>query len=257
MYHTAPVLFEFGARIIRISKTLALKGGGYTAPSEARNMIFAAKQKHLRVPRVHRVFQCRLPEEPDEDTCFILMDYIPGMSLDRCWSSLDDTTRLEVISQISSMIESMQSIPLNHMPPGPIGGSAGAPFRGCWFSDYSAGPFETSQELEDWLNHKRDVCLRFKRIPRSTPRFEVRDVVLTHQDIAPRNIMLDPDKRVWLIDWAHAGIYPQGFEQAALVKQSRDRVFSDMILSQLTERHDTWISQLYAITFGLTTAALA
>jgi hypothetical protein len=76
------------------------------------------------------------------------------------------------------MIEEMQSITLNHMRPGPIGG--GAPFRGPWFSDYGAGPFDTLQELEDWLNHKLDVCLHLKRAQKDTPRFEFKDTNCAH-----------------------------------------------------------------------------
>jgi hypothetical protein len=88
------------------------------------------------------------------------MDYVSGCTIGDCWEALNERTRDEVTSQVAGMIEQMQSITLNHMRLGPIGG--GAPFRGTWFSDYGAGPFDTLQQLEDWLNHKLDVCLRFK-----------------------------------------------------------------------------------------------
>ncbi|KAH8902074.1 hypothetical protein BR93DRAFT_954145 [Coniochaeta sp. PMI_546] len=256
LYDTAPVLSYQGAKIVRISETLVLKGGGNVAPTEAQNVKFAARQTHIRIPEVHRVFQCSLPEEPMQDSCLIVMDYIPGRSLDQCWSFLDDATRHDVALQTSTMIDSLQSMSLNHMPPGPIGGTPDAPFRGCWFSDYGAGPFATLQDLEDWCNHKIDVCLRFNQAAPNTPRFAFRDVVLTHQDIAPRNLILDPTNQLWLIDWAHAGIYPKGFEHAALVKQSRNQEFSNMVLSHVASSHDTEIKQLLSIQYGLTTAAL-
>ncbi|OBT49687.1 hypothetical protein VE04_10270, partial [Pseudogymnoascus sp. 24MN13] len=49
------------------------------------------------------------------------------------------------------------------------------------------------------------------------------ELVLTHQDIAPRNIILDAEGKAWLIDWAYAGAYPRGFERAAMVRQCEDQ----------------------------------
>ena len=69
------------------------------------------------------------------------MDYVLGFTLEDKWGALNKRTRNKVTSQVAGMIEKMQSITPNDMRPGPIGG--GAPFRGPWFSDYGAGPFDT------------------------------------------------------------------------------------------------------------------
>jgi len=164
LYLTGPILFAYGgSRIVRLSHTLVLKGGGSVLPCEAENMKFAAAYTQIHVPKVHRVFPFRLNGKK-HDTWFIVMDYVPGFTLEDKWEALSERTRNEVTSQVADMIEQMQSITLNHMPPGPIGG--GAPFRGPWFSEYGAGPFDTLQELEDWLNHKLDVCLHLKQAHR-------------------------------------------------------------------------------------------
>jgi hypothetical protein len=41
-------------------------------------------------------------------------------------------------------------------------------------------------------------------------------LVLTHHDLAPRNIKLDRCNQIWLIDWDFAGFYPKYFEYAAM-----------------------------------------
>jgi aminoglycoside phosphotransferase (APT) family kinase protein len=252
LYLTGPVLFGYGGnKLVRLSHTLVLKGGEDVLSCEAENMKFAATHTQIQIPKVHRVFPFRLY---DYDTWFIVMDYISGYTVGDNWKALNKRTRNKVASQVASMIEQMQSITLNHMPPGPIGG--GAPFRGAWFSDYGAGPFDTLQELEDWLNHKLDICLRFKQAPEDTPRFEFKDIVLTHQDIAPRNLILDPSGRLWLIDWAYAGVYPKGFEQATIPKQAGNEQFSELVLSKLSSSYPKETLQLFNIQYGLTTATL-
>jgi len=126
------------------------------------------------------------------------MDYVPGRSVKECWNDLNAEAREKVTTDTARMIEEMQSVPFNNLPPGPIGGQT--PFTGPWFSDHGAGPFETFQELENWFTHTLDVCLRFNQAPGDTPRFKFGDFVLTHQDIAPRSLILHQDDRLWLID---------------------------------------------------------
>lgn len=226
-------------------------------PGEAETMTFAAVHTQIRVPRVYRTFKQHIQDGiVSYDGRFIVMDYIPGQRIDECWDSLNDSAKKNVTTQVAAMIEQMQSMTLNHLPPGPIGGTSGAPLEGCWFSTYGAGPFETLQDLEDWCNHKLDVCLRFKQAPVDTPRFTFRDIVLTHQDIAPRNILLDDEERVWLIDWGYAGVYPKGFEHAAIAVQARNKEFSELVLSQLSSRHEKETRQHLNIRYGLTTGAL-
>jgi len=52
---------------------------------------------------------------------------------------------------------------------------------------------------------------------------------MCHLDIAPRNLLLDGQGRVWILDWAYAGGYPPYFDQAVLMK-SGDRDFTQGLL---------------------------
>ena len=248
-YHTAPVIFRCGAGVVRLSKTLVLKAGLTVSEAEAENMTFAATRVGIRVPRVYRTFKRNITDTKIRG--YIVMDYIPGQTVEECWGSLNDSDKQDVAAQVAALINQMQSKTFNFLPPGPIGGTSGALLQGCWFSTYGAGPFETLQSLEDWCNHKLDVCLRFKQAPVDTPRFTFRDVVLTHQDLAPRNIILDKEKKVWLIDWGHAGIFPKGFEHAAFVVQSASHEeFTSLVLSHLSSRHEKEVLQLANIQYG-------
>lgn len=103
------------------------------------------------------------------------------------------------------------------VPPGPVGGTDGCKFKGPWFTGDGAGPFSTLKDLEDWYSHKIDVCLQLNQLPWYMHRlqgsllglrFRFQTAVLTHQDIAPRNLILDAQGKVWIIDWSLAGVYP-------------------------------------------------
>ena len=258
LFSTTPKLHEYGdVTVVRLSKSLACKGGLGVFPSESQNMIFAAESLGLPVPRVHRTFTADVPGFAKEQLVkahFIVMDYIPGPTVDECWDSLDVDQRQSVAGQVAAMIEKMQSTALE-LPPGPVGWTGSQEFVGPWFTDDGAGPFASLQDLEDWCNHKIDVCIQFKQLEQHVPRFKFRRLVLTHQDIAPRNLVLDAQGKVWMIDWAFAGVYPPGFEQAVLHVREWNREFAEMVLSKLSDRQEHITKQFVNIGYGLSLAA--
>ncbi|KAF5557710.1 kinase-like (PK-like) [Fusarium napiforme] len=259
-YLMAPQLHDYGAiTVSRVSKNYVIKGGPGVAKSEAENMRFAFQTLQLPVPKVHRTFTAEIQEYPGMSTTrlieghFIVMDYVQGLSIDKTWQSFDTSTKEAVAQQVADVIEKMQSTILNDMPVGPIGRAQDAKFQGPWFTDYGAGPFDTLGELEDWCNHKIDVCVMVKQLPPDTTRFKFQDIVLTHQDLALRNLVLDEDMKVWVIDWGCAGVYPRGFEQAALQVQAENEVYAAMVLGRISDRQDVVIQQLANIAYGLST----
>lgn len=237
--------------MVRLSETLVMKGGGSVLASEAEMLRLIASRTAIRAPRVYRSFQV------DDDTQYfgisgyIVMDFIPGQPLDECWNGLSRDTQGNVAKQVAEMIQEMQSIELPQ--PGPIGGG---PCQGLFFTDYSAGPFMDSAEMEAWFNHKLDICKRVNQAPKDMPPFQLTKFVLTHHDISPRNLILGQQDQVWLIDWADSGAYPAVFESAALSIQSSFTDFNEAVLS-LIPRYPEEESQLHSIGYGLTTAACA
>ncbi|KAF5645177.1 kinase-like (PK-like) [Fusarium sp. NRRL 52700] len=257
---TAPRLHDYGDIIIpRISKHLVIKGGPGVAKSEAENMKFALETLGLPIPKVHHAFTAEIPEDPDlpetplVEAHFIVMDYIKGSTIDKSWQSLDMTAKETVAQQVADVIDEMQSTILNNMPVGPIARAQDDKFQGPWFTDYGAGPFDTLAELEDWCNHKIDVCVMVKQLPPEATRFKFKDIVLTHQDLALRNLVLDENMNVWVIDWGCAGVYPRGFEQAALQVQAENEEYAVMVLERISDRQDAMIQQLANIAYGLST----
>ncbi|KAL6232679.1 hypothetical protein BDW75DRAFT_247027 [Aspergillus navahoensis] len=204
---SALILHDLGqTTVVRLSKNLILKGGGNVLPCEADVLQLVASKSNIRAPPY----------------------YIDGKPLEGCWRDLSNEQKMDVARQTAHMIIGMQSIKL--LEPGPIGGG---PCRGRFFTHYSAGPFKDAAEFEGWFNHKMDICKMYKRASSDLPLFKFTEFVLTHQDISPRNLILDRNGLVWLVDWADAGSYPLAFETAALRSQSQFVDFNDMVLSLL------------------------
>lgn len=256
---TAPRLYHHeGGRVVRLSSSLVLKGGPDVATSESENMIFAANSLQLPVPKVHRTFAAEIADTSANRNVtghFIVMDYVPGPTVEECWDSLDQKERESVVGQVAAMIETMQSKHLDELPPGPLGRADGEKFQGPWFPYYGVGPFATLQDLEAWCNHKIDVCIRFQQLTPSAPRFRFDSVVFTHQDMAPRNLILDAQGKVWLIDWAWAGVYPRGFEQAVFSEQAANAAFAEMVLSGLSDRQEGLQQQHASVAYGISVAS--
>lgn len=281
IYDTSPAIWEGepgqSTKVVRVSQALVLKGKSTTRPPiEGNHALASSDKKTFSVPAVHRVFHAQPADADESPGWFVLMDYVPGRCVRDCWEELGGRARGRVAGMVAEAIVEMQSGRLAaDMPPGPIDRPADTnpdepeTFQGPWFSYYGAGPFTTTQELETWCNHKLEVCVRLQKAPSDTPRFDFREgLVLTHQDITPRNLVLRPragggdggddEFDLCILDWDYAGAYPPGFEQAALSVQCSDFPgFADMVLERLPAEHvrAQMLARRRAIDYGLTTGA--
>lgn len=228
-----------------------MKGGGSVLASEAEMLRLIASRTTIRAPRVYRTFQVKDDTQYFGTSGYIVMDFIPGQPLDECWNDRSRDTQGKIAAQVAEIIQEMQSIEL--LQSGPAGGG---PYRGLFFTDYSAGPFMDAAEMEAWFNHKLDICKSVNKAPKDIPPFQFTKFVIIHHDISPRNLILDQHGQVWLIDWAYSGAYPPVFESAALSIQPFFTDFNEAVLS-LIPRYAEEQMQLDSIAYGLTTAALA
>ncbi|GKZ98454.1 hypothetical protein AnigIFM59636_003249 [Aspergillus niger] len=198
---SAPILHDLGkTTVVRLSKDLVLKGGGDVLPCEAKVLQLVASKSNIRAPRVHRSLHFMEDTKYSSTMGCIVMDYIDGEPLDKCWRDLSDEQKMDIARQTAQMIIEIQSIKLSET--GPIGGG---PCRGRFFTHYSTGPFKNVAEFKGWFNHKLDICRTYKHTSSDLAPFKFTEFVLIHQDISPRNLILDRNGLVWLVDWADAG----------------------------------------------------
>ena len=89
---------------------------------------------------------------------------------------------------------------------------------------FERGPFASYAELSAFFNRRAKMAYDYYRLPEDHPwrkeRFDDSEaLVLTHQDINPRNIIVGEDNRIWMIDFGWAGYYPPWFEYVAMMRQ--------------------------------------
>lgn len=264
LFDTAPVLHSYeGTRIVRISQSLIIKGGSGARPCEAHILNLVAgigkegtgSEGSIAVPRVHRVTKVESEGFFYGARCLLVMDFIDGPTVEACWDILNQTEREDVVSQVASIVNTLQSFQLSPQQqelPGPVGCKT-CLARGFWFPDFGAGPFNSKQELEAYFNGRLEISQLFNQAPDTVPPFRFERLVLTHQDIAPRNLILRPDGKVFLIDWGDAGIYPEGLDFAAFKTRWYTAPDFTAMLLERVRRYDEFEQHLQWIMFALTT----
>ncbi|KAI1971976.1 hypothetical protein LOZ53_003466 [Ophidiomyces ophidiicola] len=244
---TAPILYQVGGtKVVRISHNLILKSGGRVLSREARTLQLIAKRTSLRVPRVYRTFQVKEQGRQFGTRGHIIMDYIDGKNLGDCWKQLTGRQKDDIVCQAVGIVQQLQA--LTFPTAGPLGGGV---CTGQLFSDFGAGPFDSNSDMEAWFNRKLAFCQRINKAPPEIPPFEFSKFVMTHQDISPRNIILDASEKIWLVDWADSGAFPPAFERGALAAQVRFPEFNRMMLDRVLPQYFLEERQLHSIGYAL------
>ena len=241
-----------GVRIARVHTSALLKYGREVRLSEAQTMKYVADKTTVRLPRLIQAWEEEDKDEVDDRNMgYILMGYVEGTVLSELWPDMDEEVRRKARLQIVDFIQQLHSTVVDS--PGPIGGDV---CNGAVFTDYGAGPFKSIDGLKAWFNERLAVCIQFgQRL--EMPPFSSSDLqllVLCHMDLFPRNMILDPMGKVWLLDWGYAGGYPAHFEQAVL--RGRDKGFTDGLLDALGKSDNDKVQRLQSLSFALTTAAV-
>ncbi|CDO71457.1 hypothetical protein BN946_scf184909.g51 [Trametes cinnabarina] len=189
--------------------------------ANALNLVFTATT--IPVPRVRRVAR-------REWDFLIVMDYIDGPLLAQVWPTLSIWRKLCVAFTLRRYIRQLRRFTRAPAgaPPGPLSG--GEPPRTCESPLFGPvipyrGPFASYAEMSAFFNERHQMAMDLKNVPKDDPaRKELFDdsepLVLCHQDLNLRNIIVGEGGRLWLIDWGWSGYYPPWFEYATMLTQN-------------------------------------
>lgn len=173
-----------------------------------------ARKLGIRVPEIRRTIT-------QTNQSYIIMDRVPAETLEVCWSRLGWIATIKLAFELRKYVRRMRQV-----SSATAGGLQTGVSTSLWLEDYyglplHACPSDIQSYITFWLQypqrrplvypdpelHRENTAL----IPSISTRF-----VFTHQDLAPRNILINEHRRMWLIDWDSAGFYPLYFEYAGM-----------------------------------------
>ena len=166
-------------------------------PNEADTMNFVRKHTTLPVPEVINYWTY-------DGNNYILMQKMPGETLESIWSRLNVDDKRSIMSQLKSYVEEMRKLEFGH-----IGGVNRKPTIEYFISDDAFGPLDT---LNDFYN------IRFGQFPLEGIFAEYaakhrifKDVkfVLCHNDLGPYNILVKDGTITAILDCELSGSYPE------------------------------------------------
>ncbi|KAG5996271.1 hypothetical protein E4U52_006899 [Claviceps spartinae] len=199
-------------RAIPISHSYFVKG--YARKEDIEDAVSAMKfasQLGIRVPRVHRIVR--------GVGFYYIMDRVPGTTLDKAWHELGWIESLRLAFQLRRIVHRLRSVVSTSSGTIPAGECTS-----CFLDDHYGLPLRANCHhvnafLNFWINFD-GFGQEVKKTPAEhavcpRPVFtSSRPFVFTHHDLAPRNIILDPEGQLQIIDWDLAGFYPEFFEYA-------------------------------------------
>lgn len=168
----------------------------------------------IRTPKIIRLIQYA-----DEE--FLIMERIKGQTIEDAWPRLGWYASLRLAFQLRRFISLMRSI-----TSGTAGSIITGSCRSFWLDDRFGLPARaTVGHVMDFLafwTDFRSIRHEYKKgshdhtALKGSSVLQAKTLVLTHHDLAPRNIMIDVSGDAWLLDWDLAGYYPIYFEYASM-----------------------------------------
>ena len=193
---------------------------------EGINMIFVSQNLTTPIPLVYALYE-------DDKNAYLLMQYVPGHTLECLWPSLQPCERGEILSKLRAILDDIRSLP----PPSPsFYGSVDRgplPYFLFWTPEPQQevnGPFASEKEFylglveklrqihADNNRHTSRVEWLRKHLPESLTGHQP---TFTHGDIQKKNIIVErtssklpgnQDFSITILDWENAGWYPNYFE---------------------------------------------
>ncbi|KZO89623.1 hypothetical protein CALVIDRAFT_46347 [Calocera viscosa TUFC12733] len=250
MIPTAIPLAPAPVPVWRISRSMVLKASDGNV--DALSCVFIQQNTTIAVPDVWLAFQ-------DTTGSYMISQYIESAAtLESAWPTLDEETKGNVIGQLSDYVKQLRQLEGRPAHPDPV---LPVPSTGPCFGLCEPGPFESLQELFDFFDHKRHV---FNKLGGNVNPYQFPDetrLVFVHQDLNPRNLLVDKDERLWIIDWKNSGFYPECFEYCAVFLQAGDGVYQNLEdlaqreLDVIGNQHESFGRLVRSIRWVLTNAS--
>lgn len=227
---------SYGRGLVKISESIFVKFGLDITPAEAATQKYAWEQVDsnvFRVPQPYRYFQDR-SQGLELTIGYLVMEYIDGTSMSEYLKYATADEREATADAIVRLLNHLPTTPVSvTQGPGPVG--CGPPRGYLWSEGGIGSSFASLTDMESWLNR---LLMDYQPgYQGDLFNFTTSELSMCHTDLAPRNIILQPNGQLAVLDWGSAGFYPRVFETYAFrTCADREPIFTQ-VLSRLDEEH--------------------
>ncbi|GAW24519.1 hypothetical protein ANO14919_141060 [Xylariales sp. No.14919] len=207
---------EFTA-VYKIDSRTVVKSSSGVRLAEAETMKFVRNNTSIPVPEVYNAYK-----DDESGHTRIIMEFIDGVELEEAWDAYSVTEKESVITQLRGYMEELRQIK---------GTFIGA-VDGSWCDDHffdgdcgGYGPFKDEDDFNAGIvkalkqgkspvpTHISMTCEMFLEVMKG------HEIVFTHNDFAPRNILVQGSKVVAVVGWELAGYYPDYWEYCKAMRR--------------------------------------
>ncbi|RPD65362.1 kinase-like protein [Lentinus tigrinus ALCF2SS1-7] len=215
---SSPLVTTRQESIVALSPTLVAKPVPWGVdPQDEVQAIVKARSIGINAPQARRVVS-----DPDDGGHYIIMDRVQGRTLEQLWPSLGLLDTIRVGRQLRGYVRAMQSVTAQTTGGLHSGVATSTAVGDLHGPARHASPAVFSQYLQWWLLECRpEYCKPLPHLVLPPPTQHV----FVHQDLALRNMILDPDGVLWLVDWNLAGFYPDYMEYLGMTPSKIEWIF--------------------------------
>ncbi|KAI1772493.1 kinase-like domain-containing protein [Hypoxylon cercidicola] len=190
-------------------KRIVVKTGTYRLLEEAQTMRYVQGMTHVPVPEVYEV-HC---EGADFQ---ILMEYVEGDLLEHAWYAMTNEEKASVLTQLRDYLRELRSFRASF-----VGTAEGGPVRDEFFEGSPNAVYSDENEFntnllgalaKDNIEDSEDSTqyMTFDHMFKTT--MQGNRLVMTYNNLHPRNIIVRGSQVVAFTDWSQAGFLPDYWE---------------------------------------------
>ncbi|KAL6704139.1 hypothetical protein ACN47E_008699 [Coniothyrium glycines] len=212
------------ATVVKVGP-FAVKFGPSVTLLEAENLKYVSTSSEVPVPEVFGTLV-----EPETGIRFIIMEFVPGPTLEKIWTSLHPLEKLDISNQLRTALVHLRQ--LRPEQPGYLGsvGQQALADGVFWKPGYDpaiSGPFKNEAELNEGIIRKlaESESTSYMSLFRSlvSATLQGHQTAFTHGDLQAKNIIVHRTGTkgdgsgtgtfdVRIIDWEISGWYPEYWE---------------------------------------------
>lgn len=233
------------APVYKVDSRTVVKTADSVRMTEAETMRFVRANTTIPVPEVRNAYV-----DDSNGHAVIVMDFVEGENLDTAWDKLGGDARESIIDQLRGYMEQLRQIKGNF-----IGSIDGTWCNDQYFCDDlgSFGPFQNEDDFTQGMVRAMKKNRPYSYVDWTCDVWvEVmtgHEIVLTHGDFDPRNILVHDGKVVAILDWEFAGYYPEYWEYCKALRHPQwegswigSRAINKILTPYLKELSVVWNS---------------